>query len=359
MGMDAAEVCVVIPTHNRRFELAGAIDSVLGQSWPRCHALVVDDGSTDGTPQLMADRYGSNQRVRYVRQEQNRGAASARNLGLAHARGNYIAFLDSDDRWKSWKLELQVACLARLAGDGVGMIWCDMDAVDEQGLLVQERAMRSVFSAYHWFDQLELFPHEQPLTSLVPEVKDPGTATIVHWGDAYSQFVLGNLCQTSSVLLTRQRLLLTGRFDERLICAEDHEFHLRCARAGPVALLDIPAVLYRQDSSDRVDAGRRLRGAENQLRTLLPVIEADRERIHIPEKMLRHRLAEAYAWAAEENLDHGSAARARRLCGTSLRYRPLKGRTWAVLFAASLEPQARSTLRQAYRELMRSVKGVH
>jgi GT2 family glycosyltransferase len=351
-----AEVCVVIPTHNRRFELAGAIDSVLGQTWPRCHALVVDDGSTDGTPQMMADRYGSNQRVRYVRQEQKRGAASARNLGLAHARGNYIAFLDSDDRWKSWKLELQIACLARLAADGVGMIWTDMDAVDEQGALVQERVMRSVFSAYHWFDQLEPFPREQPLTSLVPQVRDPGTATVVHWGDAYSRFVLGNLCETSSIVLTRQRLLFTGRFDEKLLCGEDHEFHLRCARAGPVALLDIAAVLYRPGG---IDQGRRLEIAENHLRTILPVIEADRERIHIPDKTLRHKLAEAYASAAEENLDSGRAERARWLCGTSLRYRPLKGHTWAVLLAAALEPSARSNLRQLYRELKRSVKGAH
>jgi GT2 family glycosyltransferase len=355
--MDACEVSVVIPTHNRRRQLPGAIDSVLGQSWKHCHVLVVDDGSSDGTAQLVADRYGSNERVRYLPQERNRGVASARNLGLTHAPGEYIAFLDSDDRWKSWKLEAQVGCLARLAGQGVGMIWTDIDAVDDQGQLLGARAMRREFAAYHWIKEAELFAHTAPLSSLVPGLSAPGADTAVHWGDAYSQFVLGNLCQPSSVMLTRQRALETGPFDETMLCGEDHPYHLRCARAGPVALLDAAAVLYRQGAPDQLTNGPlRLQDAENHLRTLLPAIATDRERIRVSAKVLRHKLAEAYAWAAQENLDYGSAARARRLCGTSLSYRPLQGRTWAVLVAATLEPQAREQLRHAYRQLKRVVR---
>jgi GT2 family glycosyltransferase len=355
--MDADEVSVVIPTHNRRRQLPGAIDSVLGQSWKHCHVLVVDDGSADGTAQLIADRYGSNERVCYLRQDRNRGVASARNLGLAHARAGFIAFLDSDDRWKRWKLEAQVACLARLAREGVGMIWTDMDAVNDQGELLRERAMRHAFAAYRWFTEAELFAHGAPLASLAPQLSVPDPATPVRWGDAYSQFVLGNLCQPSSVMLTRQRVIEVGPFDETMLCGEDHHYHMKCARAGPVALLDVPAVLYRQGAADQLTNGPlRLEDAENHLRTLLPAIAADRERIHVSAKVLRRKLAQAYAWAAEENLDHGSAARARRLCGTSLRHRPLQGRTWAVLLAATLEPEARAQLRQAYRHLKRAVK---
>jgi hypothetical protein len=358
--MNRAEVCVLIPTYNRRAELVGAIDSVLAQSYDACHALVIDDGSTDGTATMLADRYGSNERVRWLRLEDNRGVAVARNLGLAQARGEYVAFLDSDDRWKSWKLELQVACLARLAGDGVGMIWSDMDAVDADGRLLAEHIMRSVFAGYRWFAETDFLPQSAPLTQLLPGTRDPGEATLVHWGDGYSNFILGNLCQPSTVVLTRERAAAIGPFDETMLCGEDHKYNLNCARAGPVALLDVSAGFYRQGGADQLTTGpRRLDDAENQLRTILPSIAADRERIRVPERTLRYKLAEAYAWAAEENLDLGSAARARRLCGTSLYYRPLKARTWAVLLAASLHPQARERVREAYRGLKRSMRRAH
>ena len=94
---------IVIPAKNESRLLPSLLESLCKQDYELMSSVkvfVADAGSTDGTPQMMADRYGSNPRVRYVRQEHNRGAASARNLGLAHARGNYIAFLDSDDAYR-------------------------------------------------------------------------------------------------------------------------------------------------------------------------------------------------------------------------------------------------------------------
>jgi glycosyltransferase involved in cell wall biosynthesis len=101
------EVSVIIPTFNRARLLPRAIDSVLAQTCAPDQILVVDDGSTDETRQVL-ERYGD--RIQALRQE-NRGAASARNRGLQHAWGHWLAFLDSDDVWLPRKLEVQLEAL--------------------------------------------------------------------------------------------------------------------------------------------------------------------------------------------------------------------------------------------------------
>ena len=88
-------ISVIIPTYNYARFLAEAIDSALGQSYAPLEIIVVDDGSTDATSEVLA-AYGD--RIRVLRQK-NQGVAMARNAGIAAARGDYLAFLDSDDAW--------------------------------------------------------------------------------------------------------------------------------------------------------------------------------------------------------------------------------------------------------------------
>jgi glycosyltransferase involved in cell wall biosynthesis len=98
-------VSCVVPVWNGERHLAETLDSILGQTLAPLEVIVADDGSTDGTAALVA-RYGRS--ITYVRQ-QNRGAPSARNLGLSIARGDFIAFLDADDLWRPDKLAVQMA----------------------------------------------------------------------------------------------------------------------------------------------------------------------------------------------------------------------------------------------------------
>jgi glycosyltransferase involved in cell wall biosynthesis len=102
-------VSVIIPTHNRAHTLGRAIDSVLSQNLTPLEIIVVDDGSDDGTARLMADRY---RQCNYIRQA-NLGVSSARNMGIERASGEWIALLDSDDRWLPDKLRLQIEALNR------------------------------------------------------------------------------------------------------------------------------------------------------------------------------------------------------------------------------------------------------
>ncbi|NLX49946.1 MAG: glycosyltransferase [Methanospirillum sp.] len=119
-GTGAPAVSVVLPTYNRAAILPRAIESVLFQTWTDFELIVVDDGSTDETPSVMASV--TDPRVRYVRYAPNRGANHARNVGIREARAGYIAFQDSDDDWYPEKLEKSMAAFAA-AGREVGVVY--------------------------------------------------------------------------------------------------------------------------------------------------------------------------------------------------------------------------------------------
>ena len=346
--MPHPEVSVVVPTYNRAHLISRAVDCVLRQSYSHCRVILVDDGSTDATARVIADRYGGNERVEYL-QQPNRGVSAARNAGLARVRGDFLAFLDSDDLWKPWKLELQVACLQRLAPAGVGMIWTDVDIVDEHGALVAPNAMRASYGAYKQFNDTELFEHAALLTDLAPHARDPGAGTRVLWGDVFSQIVMGNLCQPSTVLLTRERAQRAGTFDETMLSGEDHDYHLRVCRAGPAALLDIAAVRYRKGAADQLShPSHQIVIALNLLRTITPIIKYERSRIKLPRSSLTSKLGSAHGWVGREMLDRGDNGGARRHYLRSLYYRPLHRRTWAMFLAACLPSALTRRLRQIY-----------
>jgi len=108
MQIDATtpSVSVIIPVYNGEKYLAEALESVFAQTFTDYEIIVIDDGSTDQTPVVLAHYAG----IRILAQE-NKGTAAARNLGVATAKGTYIGFLDADDLWLPEKLELQVAAL--------------------------------------------------------------------------------------------------------------------------------------------------------------------------------------------------------------------------------------------------------
>ena len=159
----SATVSVIIPTFNRGYVIREAITSVLDQAHRDIEVIVVDDGSTDGTGELMATCFGGDPRVRYWYQT-NRGASAARNTGLDLATGDYLAFLDSDDSWKPWHLSLMLACLDRRPE--AGMIWTDTEYVDRDGAVLSASALTKLFAAYRHFTLAELFANSAPLSEL-------------------------------------------------------------------------------------------------------------------------------------------------------------------------------------------------
>jgi glycosyltransferase involved in cell wall biosynthesis len=110
-------ISCIVPVYNGATYLAEAIDSIFAQSYTPVEVLVVDDGSTDATPEVIA---GYGDRIRSLRQE-NAGPAAARNRGLAAARGELIAFLDADDLWHPDKLRRQLDRLRTRSEVGISL----------------------------------------------------------------------------------------------------------------------------------------------------------------------------------------------------------------------------------------------
>jgi len=157
------KVSAVIPAFNRRSYLPRAIDSVLGQTVPLDEVLVIDDGSTDGSAELIETRYGN--RVRVVRQD-NSGVAGARRRGIHEARGEWIAFLDSDDEWlPSRNGELLKA--AQSVPSEVAWIFGDLQLVTDGGeglTLFEEHGLTVKESPYIFPDSIEIqYPYQFPM----------------------------------------------------------------------------------------------------------------------------------------------------------------------------------------------------
>ena len=119
--MEPYQVQVIVPVYNGEATLARCLDSLLGQTYPHWQALVVDDASTDRTGEILGEYAAKDPRFRCFREEENRGAAGARNVALSVADAPYLAFLDADDLWEPSMLDT----LLRQAGEtGAGVVQC-------------------------------------------------------------------------------------------------------------------------------------------------------------------------------------------------------------------------------------------
>ena len=203
-------VSVIIPTYNRWPLVGDAIDSVLAQRDGDFEVIVVDDGSTDDTVQQLS-RFGSRLRVL---QQPNRGVSAARNLAARHARGNYLAFLDSDDLWLPEKLAIQTVFMEQ---NPAVQICQTEEAWIRNGVRVNPKAK-----------------HRKPS------------------GDIFLPSLELCLVSPSAVMLTRELFERVGGFDETLPVCEDYDLWLRIAVDHPVSLIDAALVIKRGGHADQL-----------------------------------------------------------------------------------------------------------
>lgn len=129
--MSISEEClvsVVMPNYNGHRFVEQAIDSVLTQTYKKFELIIVDDCSKDDSLQLIRQKAKSDNRIRIIALEKNAGVANARNIGIAEAKGEYIALLDNDDLWVDDKLERQLS----IAKKGADIVYCSYDFIDEK-----------------------------------------------------------------------------------------------------------------------------------------------------------------------------------------------------------------------------------
>ena len=340
-------VSVVIPTHNRAHIIARAIESAISQTYARLQIVVADDGSTDNT-RTLAESYGD--RVTYVRQP-NAGVSAARNFGLRQTRGEYIAFLDSDDSWLPWKIEAQVAALQRHSRAGV--VWTDMQSVDDAGRVINARHLRLMYSAYGDVDIEKTLSRMETLGALSTRAPREFASDVVREGDASSAILLGNLIHTSTVLFRRSYCEQTGGFDESFArTGEDYEFYIRLCSAGRVVFIDAPSTIYRVGAPDQLTRpSMMLEIASNNLRAIEKWMPRVAPHGALSSRVVRRRFAESYAWLGEAELNAGHRWTAARRLSQSLVELPRLDRRAGILASCALPSAVREGLSTSRRAL--------
>jgi GT2 family glycosyltransferase len=345
-------VSVVVPTYNRAAIVGQAIESALAQSYANIELIVVDDGSSDETKRVV-ESYGS--RVRYLFQE-NAGVTAARNLAMHNARGEFIAFLDSDDRWQPWRIEAQIAALRRYGE--AGLVWTDMAAVDRAGTPVCERYLRVMYTAHTRVSLEEKMRQVETLASLGLAVPNELAAAPVRIGDLFSEILLGNLLHTSTVLVRRAWVEQVGGFDPSFVRAgEDYEFYVRLCSVGPVMFIDAPSTLYCIGSPDQLTRpSMLLEIARNNLRAIEKWVPHAGSHLSLSREAVRARFADSYGWLGQVEFDFGNHRDAARALASSLRTSPKLDRRAGLLALCTLPSGASDWLR-AMRLKTRASKG--
>jgi len=225
-------VSVIIPTFNRGWTLKTAIDSVLAQNFDDYELIVVDDGSSDNTPDLL-DTYA--EQITCIHQK-NRGVSAARNTGIRASYGSLIAFLDSDDYWLPDKLAVQTAFFDANRGATI----CQAEEIwVRNGLRVNPKKK-----------------HAKPS------------------GNIFERSLSLCLVSPSAVMLRRELFDDVGLFDENLPACEDYDMWLRISCRYPVHLIDTPLIIKNGGHPDQLS---RQAGLDKyRIRSLLGIIQSGR-----------------------------------------------------------------------------------
>jgi glycosyltransferase involved in cell wall biosynthesis len=258
-GHQGMKVSVLIPTYNRRDYVVAAIESVLSQDFTDYEVIVVDDGSTDGTADLLRP-YATT--VRLIRTA-NQGPARARNVGMQAARGDYIAYLDSDDLYYPYKLGIQAALLD--AFPDVGLVYTEFSGFSDDGFWDECHLRRYHASAYErgGLEYRQIFTEHRPLRDTFAADRlaalERWSDRAVYVGNIYDQYLFNTVVFTNSMMFRRSLLAQAGLQQKRFGMFHDLEFALRLCREAPTAFIDVPTYKLRyhtgQISTTRRPAG--------------------------------------------------------------------------------------------------------
>ena len=201
-------ISVIIPTYNRVDLIERAIYSVLNQTYKDIEVIIVDDASTDNTQNVIESL--EDQRIRYIRLDNNGGACHARNIGIINASGYYISFLDSDDQWASTKLEEQYQFMKEIIAE--------------------------VVACNYWYEKNGM------KRLAVPE------SHMNHF--SYNELLYENSVTTGAILISKRALEEVGYFDENMPRYQDWDIVLRLAKIYTIYFVNKPLMtLYFQNVS--------------------------------------------------------------------------------------------------------------
>ncbi len=288
--MTNPKVSVVIPTYNRAGTVPRAIESVLAQTVADLEVIVVDDGSSDDTGKVLGEMFGD--RIGYYPQT-NQGASVARNKGVEQARGEWIAFLDSDDLWEKEKLEWQFKALEQF-GPQCGGCYTDTRFFNHP-------EPRTMFQLAE-----DSYRHEGTMG-----VSKDALRLLVRPGGS------GMVVCLSSLLARTDAIRKTGGFDPKLLYSQDSEFMFRLAMLTGFCYVNLPLVRFDRSPAEIRHVGVQsewnkfefwLRDSQLRLEGLLRLSEGLPRKIR---NVIRERLSGVHSGWANWYLENGEFGKAR------------------------------------------------
>lgn len=238
--MNKGLITVVIPAYKCENVISSAIESVLCQTYNNYELIVVDDGSPDNTVEVIK-KYQD--RLTYIFQE-NGGVSKARNTGIKYSNGEYIAFLDADDRWDNNKLELQMELFNR--HPEVNMVFSGFWNTTN-GIILKNKSYKDAFNFFkeYGYDAEDIFK-----SKLSFDIK--GKSIEYYFGNIYEYLFLGNFILPSSVILKKQSLIRTGLFNEKFRVAEETDYFLKFSKQNVIGFVNCPLVYYESPCSENL-----------------------------------------------------------------------------------------------------------
>jgi glycosyltransferase involved in cell wall biosynthesis len=273
-------VSVIIPSYNYGRFIAQAIESLLQQTYNSWEVLVVDDGSTDNTEEVVMGIAADEPRINYLHQDNARQAA-ARNNGIRHAKGDLFQFLDADDLIEPQKLEQQVAFLERHPDVDITYSGVRYFSSEHAGELLLSRQYSSWEDSGAW----------------MPEISGQGREILLT--------LLGNNIMVVNAPLIRRELIdRVGLFDVDLTPVEDWEYLIRCAAAGAVFSFNdgegARALVRAHEESSSLNQPRYLRSVL-KMRKKIAQLDLDAEALELN----RQKIAETEGHLGIEEVAHG------------------------------------------------------
>ena len=322
--MNSPLVSIVIPTYNCGQYVEEAVDSVLNQTYRNLEIIVVNDGSTDDTASRL-EKYKDQGCVRIVSQA-NRGLSGARNVGIGFSSGEYVALLDSDDRWLPDKLERQLACFQEL--EGVDMVFSDFSAIDPEGATISDNYQKGAFGMLREYEVSlpDLFPELRKLTA-------PATVGLrAGFGSVFFELCKGNFILPSTTIYRRSSLENPShRFNESYRCAEEQDFHLRFSMRHSVAWLDAVTTEYRIGRAGKLSGNPNTpRLIFNAIETMQDLYKQNEELQSGRKNLYREVMGRHHARLAYYYLSVLNRKDARKQAVESLRYAPFQPKPIAV-----------------------------
>ncbi len=368
--MQTPAISIILPAYNRRHVIRRAIDSVIAQSFQDWELVVVDDGSTDGTTEVI-DR--SDPRIRLV-QQSNRGAAAARNHGIAKARGQFIAFLDSDDEWLPHFLKLTHDHLSQNRTDA--FVATEFIEVNSNGKRVQDRCViresyaplaRRIGSnslslpSHSDDDYLRVYSSCEPIGDWWTPSEHGATRDSerpnCYRGPIGEAYRWGHLHALWCLLLRRETVDAIGPMAEDKRSCADFKFLVDLCRRFPAAMINVPSVVkhelapaQRKHSAGHLSAGS---GYAQFMRNQVALYEELFVEHHPDDSEVGKLHALMCLKASAVVLDYGSRTEALQYLRRARRFAP-SGAWWTLYWAmAALSPGARvgSYMTRRVREL--------